>query len=55
MYLRDPTSDLFSDAPISPDLLMRRRLWRLLMTGAGATAGTVVGMMALMTLTRFQT
>ena len=55
IYLRDAGSEVFGNAQIKPGVLLRRRIRRLVWTAAGAAAGVVVGMMALTTLTRFQT
>lgn len=54
LYLRDAGSEVFGNAKIKPNVLMRRQVWRFIWTAAGAAGGLLVGMIALTTLTRFQ-
>jgi hypothetical protein len=55
LYRREEGSEVLGEANISPALLRRRKLRRLLWTSAGAGTGLVVGYMALVVLARFQT
>jgi hypothetical protein len=55
IYLRDAGAEVFGEATIKPGVLLRRQMRRLAWTAAGVVGGVIVGMMALTTLTRFQT
>ncbi len=55
IYLRDAGAEVFGEATIKRGVLLRRQIWRLVWTVAGVVGGVIVGMMALTTLTRFQT
>lgn len=52
LYLRNTGAQMFGEATIRRSVLVRRQLWRIVMTVAGAVVGTAVGTMALMTLAR---
>ena len=54
LYRRDIGAEVFSDTSMSPGVLVRRHLRRLVWTTAGATGGALFGMMALIALSRFQ-
>ena len=54
LYLRQPGAYIFENATISRTVLMRRQVWRIVMTVAGAVVGTSLGMIALMSLARLQ-
>ncbi len=55
LYLRAAGSEVFGEATIKPGVLMRRQVRRIIWTVVGVAGGVVVGMIALTTLTRFQT
>ena len=54
IYLRSLGSETLSDADIKPTVLLRRQVRRIILTAGGAVVGVFAGLIALQSLTRFQ-
>ncbi len=54
LYRRELGAEVFSDASMSPGVFVRRQLRRAIWTTGGAAGGALLGIAALIALSRFQ-